>query len=494
MKLNVVLAAAALALLALGVSCAAHPQPTGRPAAPWPQPSTSSAGPQLPDTPAGQQFAAWLKALNSDDDEAFQGFLQDNFPSRAKHLKAAFHFRQLTGGLTLRKLEESSATKVVVLAEARNSDMFARLTLEVESDAPHIIIDVQLQRVPRPAEFALPHLSESELLEALRKKLEEATATDQFAGTVLLARNGKIIYSQAYGLADREHQIANTLETRFRLGSMNKMFTAMAILQLVQAGKIELDATVGEYLTKYPNKAVSTKVTIEQLLKHTGGTGDIFGPKYEAHRLELRTLEDYVELYGTRDLLFEPGSRWKYSNYGFVLLGLVIENVSGQDYYAYVREHIYKPAGMSSSGSKPEDQTVANRSIGYTRWGGNSQWRPNSDTLPYRGTSAGGGYSTAGDLLKFATALQEHKLLDAEHTKLLTVGKPGTPHRSYAYGFEDRTYNGTRCFGHGGGAPGMNADLKICPESGYVIAVLANLDPPAAGRISELIANRLPQN
>jgi CubicO group peptidase (beta-lactamase class C family) len=254
-----------------------------------------------------------------------------------------------------------------------------------------------------------------------------------------------------------------------------------------------LDDTVGKYLTDYPNKDVATKVTIKQLLSHTGGTGDIFGPEFEAHRLELRTLQDYVKLYGNRPPQFPPGSRWEYSNYGFILLGLVIEKASGENYYDYVRKHIYEPAGMTSTGSEPEDQAVPDRSIGYTRMDSKGQWRPNTDTLPYRGTSAGGGYSTVGDLLKFANALQSHELLDALYTKMLTTGTVDTPMGRYGYGFVDQLINGTRCFGHGGGAPGMNGDLEICPTPGYVVAVLSNLDPPAAGRISNFITNRLPQ-
>jgi D-alanyl-D-alanine carboxypeptidase len=134
------------------------------------------------------------------------------------------------------------------------------------------------------------------------------------------------------------------------------------------------------------------------LLTHTGGTGDIFGPEFNKHRKELRTLNDYVALYGKRGPQFEPGSQWRYSNYGMLLLGVVIERVTGQSNYDYVQEHIYKPAGMTLTGSLPEDQAVAGRSIGYMKseTGG---WAPNTDTLPYRGSSAGGGYSTVGDLL-----------------------------------------------------------------------------------------------
>jgi CubicO group peptidase (beta-lactamase class C family) len=211
--------------------------------------------------------------------------------------------------------------------------------------------------------------------------------------------------------------------------------------------------------------------------------------------LELRTLQDYVKLYGERGLAFDPGSRWEYSNYGFLLLGLVVEKASGQNYYDYVREHIFKPAGMNSTDSLPEEQTVTDRSVGYTRMNGAGE-SSNVDTLPYRGTSAGGGYSTVTDLLAFANALASDKLLDAKHVDLLTAGKVEMPGggSKYAYGFGDEiSADGVHCFGHGGGAPGMNGDLKICPQSGYVVAVLANLDPQAAGHASDFITARLPK-
>ena len=131
------------------------------------------------------------------------------------------------------------------------------------------------------------------------------------------------------------------------------------MLQLAQAGKLRLADALGKYLTNYPNKELAAKVTIGELLTNTGGTGDIWGPDYDKHRLELRTLQDYINLYGNRPLRFEPGSRWEYSNYGFILLGAVIEKVSGQSYYDYVREHIYVPAGMTSTGSEPEDPSDA---------------------------------------------------------------------------------------------------------------------------------------
>jgi len=448
-----------------------------------------------PQTPAAQQFSAWLEVFNRGDRDALLAFLQKNLPDRAQNIDREMNFRRTTGGFDLKKIEDTSTpTKLVALVQDRDSDQFGRVTLEVAEAEPHVITSFGIRAIPRPAEFPIPHLTQADLITALKTKLQRESASGAFSGDVLLASHGKPVFSEAYGLADRESKTVNTLSTRFRIGSMNKMFTAVATLQLAQQGKLSLDDPLGKFLPDYPNKDVAAKVTIQHLLTHTGGTGDFFGPEFDAHRLELRTLQDYVKLYGARPLRFEPGTKWEYSNYGFLLLGLVIEKASGQSYYDYVRDHIYKPAGMTSTASDPEDTNVPNRSTGYTAMGAApGTTRPNTDTLPYRGTSAGGGYSTVEDLLHFAEALQQNKLLNAHYTELLTTGKPGTPDNTYAFGFEDRKVNGIRCFGHGGGAPGMNGMLQICPGPGYVIAVLANLDPPTATRVSDFVLNRLPE-
>jgi CubicO group peptidase (beta-lactamase class C family) len=346
----------------------------------------------------------------------------------------------------------------------------------------------------RALNLVLHRMTEADALKALSARADKLAGEDELSGAVLVAKDGRVMFSRAYGPADRKQRIPNTIRTRFRIGSMNKMFTAVAILQLVEAGKIKLTAPLGTYLHDYPNREVATKVTIHELLTHTGGTGDIFGPEFDAHRTELRTLADYVKLYGSRGLEFEPGSQWAYSNYGFILLGAVIERVTGHSYYDYVHAHIYAPAGMTRTGSLPENQAVPDRSIGYTKPPGATGWAPNNDTLPYRGTSAGGGYSTVEDLARFAHALLAHRLLSPDATELLTTGKvKAGPGARYAYGFEDaRDADGNGWVGHGGGAPGMNGDLRIYPKSGYVVAVLANIDPPAAQRISEYLDPRLP--
>jgi CubicO group peptidase (beta-lactamase class C family) len=338
--------------------------------------------------------------------------------------------------------------------------------------------------------------AQADALRALSARADRLADQGEFSGAVLVAKDGRVLFSRAYGLADRERRVPNTVGTRFRIGSMSKMFTAVAIMQLVEAGKVKLTAPLGTYMPDYANRAVATRVTIGQLLTHTGGTGNLPLRDVLAHRNELRTLADYMRRYGRRGLDFQPGSRWSYSSYGFVLLGRVIEKVTARSYYDYVQQHVYAPAGMNHSGSLPEDQAVPARSIGYMKLPTTGARVPNTDTLPYRGNSAGGGYSTVEDLGRFAQALLNHRLLSPYRTQLLITGKvPAAPAfgRRYAYGFvDDRDAGGNGWVGHGGAALGMNGDLRIYPDSGYVVAVLANIDPPPAQRISDYPDARLP--
>lgn len=349
---------------------------------------------------------------------------------------------------------------------------------------------VKLQPVP----IAPPHLNEQLLIDRTRQLLDRMTLADKFAGDVLIAKDGRAILAQAYGLADREHRIPNALRTRFGMASVAKMFTAVATLQLVEAGKVKLDDPVGKYLTDYPNQEVASKVTIRDLLNHTGGTGDIFGPEFSSHAPALHTHEDYIRLFGSRPPRFEPGSRFEYSNYGYVILGAVIDRVSGQNYDDYVRNHIYIPAGMTSTAMpEPGYKPVPDLSLGYTKRGGET-WHTDRAAAQVRGTAAGGGYTTVGDLLRFANALHDNKLLDARDTELLKTCDIATPIGiHYSYGFEVITTNGVRCFGEGGLGPGMDDNFSVCPAPGYVVVVLANMDPPAGQRISGFILNRLPE-
>jgi CubicO group peptidase (beta-lactamase class C family) len=174
-----------------------------------------------------------------------------------------------------------------------------------------------------------------------------------------------------------------------------------------------------------------------------------------------------------------------------VLLGAIIEKVSGQTYYDYIQDHIYSPAGMSSSGSFWKNNETPNLAIGYTNH--DNVLKSNYDFLPIRGFPAGGGYSTVEDLFKFSQALLNHKLLNEEFTEQVTTGKIDMPPGKYGYGFIEYINNGVRRIGHNGGAPGINAAFAIFPTLGYVVIVMENLDPPAADRVAEFVGLRLPE-
>jgi len=441
-------------------------------------------------TPAGRQLAGWLAAYDGTDWQAYLTFLKTNFAIQPGGAFQDPAFRDRTGGYDLKKIESETPTEVTALLEERAGDGFTRLVLDVEPEQPHRILKLEVKLIERPAEFALPHMSDQQLVAALRKRLEDETASDRFAGAVLVAKQGKPIFAQAYGLADREHNIPNTLQTRFSLASINKMFTAVALMQQVQAGKVALDDPLEKYLPDYPNKELATKVTIGELLTNTGGTGDIWGSEFDKHRLELRTPQDYIHLYGNRALRFEPGSRWEYSNYGFILVGAVIEKVSGQSYSDYVHQHVFDPAGMTSTSLGMEDKAIPNISIDYTKMGA-TQWTPIRDAPTNGGSPAGGGFSTVGDLLLFADALRLNKLLDVQHTKLMTTGRVANSFGLDAYGFGVQTINGNQCFGHNGSSRGVNGDLEICLSSSYAVVVLTNMDPPTAEHVSAFIVGRL---
>lgn len=321
---------------------------------------------------------------------------------------------------------------------------------------------------------------ETKVLAALASRGDGLAREDRFSGALLVARQDKVLLRQAWGLANRESKAPVTVDTRFRLGSMNKMFTAVATLQLVEAGKLSLDGTVGTYLPDYPNRDVASKVTIRHLLTHTGGTGDIFGPAFDANRTTLREHSDYLKLYGARGPDHAPGAQMRYSNYGFVLLGVLIEKVSGMSYYDYVQRNVFGPAGMTHTASLPETDDVPNRAVGYMQQDG--AWVPNTETLPYRGMAAGGGYSTLDDLLRFAEALQAGRLLTK--AMLSQATQPQAGNTNYGYGFAFTGSGVSKWYGHGGGAPGMNADLRIYPESGFVVIALSNLDPPTANLLA----------
>jgi D-alanyl-D-alanine carboxypeptidase len=435
-------------------------------------------------TPTRKAFDLWLQAFNSDDRKTLAAFWNTHNPAW-KGIDRELAVSRESGGFTLMKIATDDGSHLeAVVADA--GEMFLGVTVRMNpssSEAPVDRIDIH---GVSSQDGLIPHYTnDQELIGAVEAKVGGLVKVDKFAGTVMITRHGKVLLREAQGEADRQSHKKITMDTQFRLGSMNKMITAVSVLQLVERQKLRLDGTIGEYWHDYPNPDVANKVTIRNLLMHTAGTGDIFTSEYDARRLEVQTLEDYVKLYGNRGLEFEPGTQHRYSNYGFVLLGILIEKVSGLSYYDYVEKNVYVPAGMKATGSQPESDRVPNLAVGYQP--APAGWKSNADTLPYRGTSAGGGYSTVGDLIRFADTLTSGKLLGLYWVHEAT--KEQMPGTRYGYGFEaDGTY-----FGHSGAAPGINGELRVYPRTGHVIAVLSNLEPPAGMRVAAFAGHRLPE-
>ncbi|MFC2097356.1 serine hydrolase domain-containing protein [Bacteroidota bacterium] len=326
----------------------------------------------------------------------------------------------------------------------------------------------------------------------LDELISELVKNDEFSGTVLVAKDGKPIYTKAVGLAHKGFKVPNKLDTKFCLASMNKMFTGTAIMQLVQQGKIGVNDKVGKYLPDYPNEDVRKKVTIHHLLSHTSGIGHYWREYFETTKLfEVKTVADYDNLANKNPLLFEPGERFSYSNSGPLVLGLIIEKISGLSYDEYIRRNVTGPAGMSDTDCFDKSIPVDNLAEGYTDGrplGRNYDPRHINISNPLKGGPAGGGYSTVEDLLKFDIALRSNKLLDKEHFALMTTGKTSRNETTkYAYLFQEKFANGHRIIGHNGGAGGINSHLSMYMDLGYTVAIMSNYDPPAAENIARKI-------
>jgi D-alanyl-D-alanine carboxypeptidase len=332
----------------------------------------------------------------------------------------------------------------------------------------------------------------------LQGYFDSLAAENKLSGVVLVAKDGVTIASKAAGVANKATNAPIDLNTKFNLGSMNKMFTAVAVAQLAQAGKLSFTDTVGQHLPDYPNKDVANKVTIHHLLTHTSGMGMYWGEKFKEQREKLLTVAAHLPLFASEPLAFPPGEKFQYSNAGYMLLGAIIEKVSGLDYHSYVQQHIYKPAGMNDTGFYDSSREIANLAVGYTKMSPDGQpqdeIRDNTSIREVRGGPAGGGFSSAPDLVKFQQALFSYKLLDKANTEVVTTGKVDGPRGmgKYGYGFGDYNLGGKHSVGHNGGFPGIAADFQMFPESGYTAVALMNTDPPALMPIAKAIRERIP--
>lgn len=314
------------------------------------------------------------------------------------------------------------------------------------------------------------------------------TEAELFSGVVLVAHEGKVIFEKAYGLRDENTDDANTTGTRFNLASAGKMFTAVAILQQVAQNKLSLDSTVGEVLHDYPNRDFAQQVTVRQLLTHSAGAGDIalFDVENAENRKRVKTVSDMLALHSTRAPEFTPASQQKYGNFGHVVLGRMVEVLSGMDYERYVIERIFKPAGMSQSAFTPCLAEAKDTAVSYLNLDGKRQ--RNCATQPARGFPAGGQVSSASDMHRFVRALLDGKLLppdlfdEAIRPQLEFMGLG-----FFATGYGEGWHANDFRWGHGGNADGVCADVRTYPKTSETVIVLSNRDAPACFSIANLL-------
>jgi CubicO group peptidase (beta-lactamase class C family) len=298
----------------------------------------------------------------------------------------------------------------------------------------------------------------------------------QFMGSVLVARNGQVLVDKGYGFADLEWQIPDTPETKFRLGSMTKQFTAAGILLLEQRGKLSTDDLVKKYMPDAP--AAWEKITIYNLLTHTSGIPNFTSfPDYRSSEGTPATPAQLVARFRDKPLDFQPGEKWNYSNSGYVLLGYLIEKISGQTYQNFIQENFFKPLGMNDSGYDSNSAIILRRASGYTPGPGGPVNAGYIDmSIPF---SAGALYSTTHDLLRWDEALYWGKVLSAAALKKMT-----TPFKqNYACGLMIQTVQGHTVYEHAGGIEGFNTDMAYYPDEKLVLIALSNLNGNAPSSI-----------
>ena len=318
------------------------------------------------------------------------------------------------------------------------------------------------------AELSGPPLDREEALARVRAVIDEKALADEFLGVVLLAAGDQVVLHEARGLAKQGIRGPQRGRHALQPGIDQQAFTRVAVGQLAEKGRLALDDAIEKFLPTYPNREAAAKVTVRHLLDMTSGIGDFFGRKYEDTPEErVRSLENYLQFFASEPFRFAPGSQRRYSNGGYIVLGLIVAKASGQSYFGYVHDHIYVPAGMTATGHVESDVPEANVASGYTRnWDdaehGTEPRRSDIYTRPARGSSAGGGYATAMDLSIVRHGAADGKLLGP-------LGK--------------EWFSGPQAYA--GGAPGINAELDMDPVPGWTLVVMGNYDPPAAGALAQ---------
>ena len=443
----------------------------------------------LPSGPGGARIRSFIETVNSGSVDRIKRFMSDECTrefqqsvSLDDHISAILGFSRDTGGIDFYSVRtytpERSGTTVVIVKD-RLLDSWSAISFGFGEGPTSPVTSLRMSPARPPAGIRSP-ATEADALVEIRAVLSRLHKQNWLSGTVLVAKGPAVLLTDFAGEANKGDHVRINLDTKFNLGSMNKMFTATAVARLVEAGKLSFDDQVSKYLDEsWLPTSVTNRITVRHLITHTSGLGSYFNEEYVRSSRDLfRALDDYKPLIRNDRPAFNPGERFQDSNTGMFLLGVVIEKVTGEDYFTHIRRAIYGPAGMTSSDSHEMDYPVENLAIGYSPdWKSPYQWRNNLYRHVIKGGPAGGGFSTVGDLHRFAVALVSGKLVSSAMLKAMWQDVKG---ENYGYGFSVAQGPGGKSVGHNGGFQGINAQLDIYPDSGYIVAVLSNRDNGAS--------------
>ncbi len=460
----------------------------------------------LPDSTIGVIMREWFDAVNSGKQDEIRRFVETRFSSNA------FRFQQTKEQYTaqfIKLFQQSDGLDIVsvtspqppqpisILAKSRRGGHFVRVRAGLDSKEKEKLAGMGIEKTESPTAAKLSDISEplsdKRMGETIKRHLAERASTGQLSGVVLIAKDDKVLFKQVYGFADREARIANTIDTKFHIASVGKMFTAVAIAQLVRAGKLSFDDTVAKVIPEFPNKVLAQKVTIKQLLTHSAGMGTFFeSPGFEKGKVYRNSTEE-IDVYKNEKLFFEPGTSWRYSNAGYSLLGAVIERLSGKTYLEYIRQSILDPLGMNDTYTNSPGKPAPKSSVFYTQSEqdplGLEPFTPNRDLAGSMANSLGGGFSTASDLFKFLRAYRTGKLTGDPLLQKIIGDTVNTDPKGLVrdgYGIFEYDSNGEPVRGHSGGS---RTDVEMIWNGGYTIVIMTNSLPPAANSISRQIVD-----
>jgi CubicO group peptidase (beta-lactamase class C family) len=455
----------------------------------------------LPEGPMEVHVKSFIEVVNLGNVDRIKRFLNEECTKEFReivplgdHISTALGFLRDTGGIdfySVRTYTPERPGETVVIVKDRALGGWRGITFRFGEAPKFLVAGLGMSPARPPAGITEPPLSEKGAVEEIRALMARLKKQDWYSGTMLVAKGDEVLVTDFAGEASKAFHVPNNIDTKFNLGSMNKMFTSTAVARLVEAGKLSFDDPISKFIDEtWLPKTVTDRITVRHLITHTSGLGSYFNEVYDrSSRALFRKLDDYKPLIKGDRPAFTPGEKFQYSNTGMFLLGVIIEKVTGEDYFDHIRKAIYAPAGMTNSDCYEMDYPVENLAIGYSPdWTSPYKWQNNLYKHVIKGGPAGGGFSTVKDLHRFALALLSGRLVSKAMREMMWTDFKGA---NYGYGFTVAQSPMGKAVGHSGGFPGINSQLDIYVDAGYIVAAMCNYDngaSPLANRIGLILA------